>query len=159
MDPQVESALITSLGYIAAAAIGGLLFYRLDIIDTLLSRNKFLRLVGRWDSSWQYIDDPKRAPGREILVIERQKGSRIYGSITTEDYPDKKWEFEGNFTGHFLHLLYYPSKEADDKLFLDYGCYFFEMNGDGSFEGYSIGYDLEYNSITISKHRISKIKK
>lgn len=38
-------------------------------------------------------------------------------------------------------FTWHPSKQADDKLFLDYGCYFFELLGNGSFRGYAVGFD------------------
>jgi hypothetical protein len=56
------------------------------------------------------LNDTEKTTHRENFVITRQKGSRIYGYITMEEEPDKRWEFEGNFSGRFLQLFYYPQR-------------------------------------------------
>ncbi|MBI5779156.1 MAG: hypothetical protein HZA49_06840 [Planctomycetes bacterium] len=156
MNTDILTALIGAGGTIIGAIIGALLA-RTDFFDRLFKGSKFLSLVGKWKSTWEDYNYPNNAY-KELLVIERQKGSNIYGYITMEDKPDKKWNFEGNFSGRFLQLFYFPSKEAEDKLFLDYGCYFFEMQGNGAFKGYSIGFDYEANSMGVSTHRIERIR-
>jgi hypothetical protein len=93
---------------------------------------------------------------KESLIITKQKGSKIFGFITMDNEPDKKWEFEGNFTGRFLQLFYFPSKDAEDKLFLDYGCYFFDMLGDGTFDGYSVGFMWNENKTSVAKHKLKR---
>lgn len=104
------------------------------------------------------LNDRTKTNHLENFIITRQKGSRIYGYITMDDHPDKRWEFEDNFSGRFLQLLYYPSKEAEDKLFLDFGCYFFDMLGDGTFDGYSVRFYWETNSTDASKHKLKRAK-
>jgi len=157
MNTQVLVALIGAIGTVFGAILGALVG-RSNFFDRLFKGSKFWRLVGKWKSTWQDIDTTDNSLHRELLVIERQNGSRIRGYITMEDKPDKRWNFEGNFSGRFLQLSYYPSEEAEDKLFLDYGCYFFEMLGDGSFKGHSIGFDYERNKIGVSTHRLERIK-
>jgi hypothetical protein len=157
IDSSVLAALIIGVCTVIGAIIGALLA-RSDFLEKLFRGSKIYPLVGKWESTWEDIDDPNKVLQKELLVIERQRGSRTYGYITMEDEPDKKWNFEGNFSGRFLQLFYYPSKEAENKLFLDYGCYFFEMQTDGTFKGYSVGVYWETNKIGVSTHQLKRIR-
>ena len=150
MDSNILSAFIAGI-----FTVIGVILSQNDFFRNIFKGQKFLSLVGKWESTWKDLDNKD---DKELLVINRQKGNRIYGFITMEKLADKKWEFEGIFNGRFLQLYYYPSDESEDKLFLDNGCYFFEMLGDGTFKGYSVGFDYEKNSVTVSTHQLQKYK-
>lgn len=98
-------------------------------------------LLGKWESLWVEIVDNDKRTSRELFEITKQRGTRVYGNITMNTEPDKKWDLEGNFNGRFLQLFWSPSKDSNNKLFLDFGCYFFELKGRGLFEGYGVGYE------------------
>jgi hypothetical protein len=157
MDSDVLAAIIGAVATVVGAAIGALLG-RSDFLDKLFRGSKFTSITGKWESTWVDLNEAGKTSHRENFVITRQRGSRIYGYITMEEEPDKKWEFEGNFSGRFLQLFYYPSKDAEDKLFLDYGCYFFDMLGDGTFVGYSVGFDWQENATDVSKHKLRRVR-
>jgi hypothetical protein len=157
MDPTISAAVIGAVATIVGAVLGGALMQS-SVLDRLFSSSHFTQLVGKWDSIWTDLKDPQKKVFKELFVVTRQKGSRVFGYIIVEGKADKRWEFEGNFSGRFLQLYYHPSPEADDKLFLDYGCYFFDLQGDGTFKGYSVGFDHEENAIDVSEHRLKKIR-
>jgi hypothetical protein len=71
--------------------------------------------------------------------------------------PAKKWDLYGDFNGQFLRLFWHPSKDADDKDFLDYGCYFFEKKGTG-FTGYAVGYDWGTSKTEVCAHDLRPVK-
>lgn len=152
MDSNILSAFIVGIFTVIGAILS-----RTDYFRHLFRDKKDLSLVGKWESTWKDLDNKDEAHQNELLVINRQKGHKVYGYITMEKLADKKWEFEGYFNGRFLQLLYYPSDEAEDKLFLDNGCYFFERLGDGTFKGYSVGFDYEKNGVAVSKHQLKRI--
>lgn len=154
MEPEIIAAIIGVLGALIAAVLGGVVG-RSELIDRMRQGSKFWSLRGEWESTWQDLEAP-HASFAEVLVIERQKGTRVYGYITMHDEPNKRWDVEGVFSGRFLQLLYSPSESAADTLFLDYGCYFFELKGDGSFDGLSIGFSWDSNRIGASKHQLSR---
>lgn len=114
---------------------------------------RYPKLPKEWDSTWVDIQDEEKKEYRERLIITKQRGPKICGYILVDATPDKRWDFEGNFTGRFLQLFYYPSEKADDKLFQDYGCYFFELHGT-EFIGYSIGYDYIRRGLDLSEHKL-----
>ena len=157
MDSQITAAIIGATGAIIGAVVGAILSQR-GVLDRLLRSGKILNLTGTWESKWVDIGKPTAIGNKELLVIERQRGTKVYGYITMENEADKKWNFEGDFNGRFFRLMYHPSKEAENKLFLDYGCYFFQIQGDGSFDGYSIGFDWQTNEMGSSTHKLRKIK-
>jgi hypothetical protein len=53
--------------------------------------------------------------------------------------------------------MYYPSKKSHNDLFLDYGRYFFELQGDGEFVGYSIGFSWDLNRTYPSTHQLKRV--
>jgi hypothetical protein len=156
MEPTILSGIIGAIGTVVGAVLGAILA-RSEVIDNIFRRNKFLNLVGKWESVWKDLGNKNSAWSKELLIVERQKGSRIWGHIEMESEPDKRWDFEGNFSGRFLQLMYYPSKNSDNKLFLDYGCYFFELQGDGTFQGYSIGFSWDRNKTYPSTHQLKRV--
>jgi len=153
MDPTIIVGIIGAASTVGAALIG-----RSDIMDKIIKGADFPRVAGRWESSWKEIQNANTINFREILHITKQRGSKIYGYITMDSEPDKKWDLYGDFNGRFLRLFWHPSKEADDKLFMDYGCYFFELQGDGSFTGIATGFDWRTNAILTTEHILKRIK-
>jgi hypothetical protein len=153
MDSTLTAGIIGGAATMIAAFLG-----QKGILDKFLPGSKAIRLPHKWKSTWVDVDDESNEEFSESLFITRQKGAKISGYITMEKEPDKKWDFEGTFNGRFLQLSYFPSKDAENKLFLDYGCYFFELIGDGIFDGYSIGYYWNSSKITASKHQMKSIK-
>lgn len=121
--------------------------------DSLFRGRRYPKLPTEWTSSWVDLNDEHQGERKEQFFITNQRGPKIKGYILYDNAPDKRWEFEGNFTGRFLQLYYYPSEKADDKLFQDYGCYFFELQGD-EFVGYSVGYAYEAKQVDASKHKL-----
>ena len=150
----MTEALIGAVATILGAVVGAVLA-RYDILDKLRPGTRITNLVGTWEGRWKDLDDPEQSEHREIFNVTRQRGSKVSGHITVADDPDKVWSFDGNFSGRFLQLLYFPSSDAPNRFFLDYGCYFFEMQGDGSFDGYSVGFDWGSNSIGLSTHSLT----
>jgi len=67
------------------------------------------------------------------------------------------WDVEGDYNDRFLRLFWHPSSSSANKFFLDYGCYFFELQGDGTFKGYSVGYDSETNKVEADQHELRPI--
>ena len=129
-----------------------------NLFNKTRGKKNFL-VKGKWRSSWVDIGGLSKTENYEILIIDKQRGDDFSGFIEMESLPDKKWSFKGNlFKERFLQLYYYPSKDSPDKNFLDYGCYFLEVNGDGSFSGKSIGFEYENNNIQISNHKLIKLK-
>ena len=144
-------AWITGL-FAVAAAILGAIAGRSDLPERLRRGNLVWSLRGEWDSEWV----PPGETGtkkRELLVISKQNGSRVYGHITYDPDKGRRWDFEGQFSGRFLQLIYYPTPKVQAKNpFLDYGCYFFEMSGDGSFAGHSVSFIWDQNKTEVSPH-------
>ncbi|MBA5872350.1 MAG: hypothetical protein GDA68_20470 [Nitrospira sp. CR2.1] len=155
MDDSIGAALIGAIGLIAAAIIS-----RESILSRLISRSDVPSIAGKWDSSWEDCDgDTPNDYCRETLVIESQCGKRVKGHILmhTQSSKDKRWDIEGRFDGRFLQIIYWPSNLADNKHFVDCGCYFFELKGDGSFKGFSIGYSWVTNMIGPSNHQLVRV--
>lgn len=123
-----------------------------DLIPSIFTRKSGPNvLLGKWDSSWGPSAEEIEKE-HETITITRQSGTRIWGTArrATADDKDKEWELNGRFDGHFLQMLYYPSKNSPNKDFLDYGCYFFKKQGDGTMKGYSAGFgsDKGVDSVT-----------
>jgi hypothetical protein len=153
MDPILIVGIIGAASTIIAALIG-----RSDLMDKIIRGPNFPRITGRWESSWSETENDTEKTYKEIFHVTKQKGSRIYGYITMETEPDKRWDIYGDFNGRFLRLFWHPSRDADDKFFLDYGCYFFELQGNGSFTGYAVGFDWGTNKTEIGPHILRRVK-
>lgn len=149
MDTTLLASIIGGVATVIAAVLG-----QTGVFDALLHGRRYPQLPKEWDSTWVDIKDTAKKEHRERFFITKQRGSKVRGYITYDIAPDKRWEFEGNFTGRFLQLFYYPSEKADDKLFQDYGCYFFELRGT-DFIGYSVGYDYIGRELDLSEHKLS----
>lgn len=152
MDSTTIAAIIGATATIIAATLG-----QKGIFDKMFLGQRTVQLLGKWESTWIDFGDKTEKKYSENFYVTKQKGSKIFGYISMDSEPGKRWEFEGNFTGRFLQLFYYPSKDAEDKLFLDYGCYFFDLMGDGSFDGYSVGYYWDKNEKFVSMHSMKRV--
>ena len=149
MEPTIANALIGAGGAVAGAIVATILQHRLttgkgphgDLPD-----GGAPNIVGPWRSDW--TDYGSRRRGEEILTVRRQKGTTVEGEILVPAHPGKRWIFWGTFNGRFLQLCYYP----DGAAFQDYGCYFMEYQGDGSFEGHSVGYQWMDGKSGVSRH-------
>jgi hypothetical protein len=156
-DPSILAAIINGSCIIIGAIIGGLIG-RTDFFESMIHGRGVTDLKGTWESTWQDLDlktlkVETKETYKETLVVERQRGPRIYGYITMEN---QVWDFEGNFfNGRFLQLLYYPSEGGRNKI--DLGCYFFERQLNGTFKGYSVGIEWHKKDISISMHELKKI--
>lgn len=149
MDSTLTAGLVGAAATVFAAFLG-----QTGAFEALFRGKKYNKLPTEWVSTWIDIDDSKQKEHSEKFFITTQKRGKIRGYILYETAPDKRWDFEGNFTGRFLQLFYYPSDKADDNLFQDYGCYFFQLDGT-EFVGYSIGYDYEGRTIAASRHTLT----
>lgn len=117
-------------------------------------------ILGAWESTW---GEPPSGPfnRKENLVVSTQRHERVSGYVTREDQPKRKWEIDGRYDGHFLQMNYYPARDATDTDFLDYGCYFFSRQADGSFSGYSTGFgpfdEQPGEGLSIKIHRLQRV--
>ena len=152
MDSTLAASLIGAGATVAAALLG-----QSGAFEALFHGRRYPKLPTEWSSSWIDLKDQERKERKERFFITKQRGPKVRGYILYDTAPDKRWEFEGNFTGRFLQLFYYPSDKADDKLFQDYGCYFFQLEGT-HFVGYSIGYDYDARILDVSEHKL-EVKK
>ncbi|MGE3388092.1 MAG: hypothetical protein AB7K41_15285 [Bdellovibrionales bacterium] len=129
---------------------------------SLLTAHKYVKpLPDKWIGSWEYLDKSDKNVTQERLFITEQipakEGLNIKGYFTVDAEPEKRWEFSGNFTGKFIQLYYYPSDAADDGLFLDYGCYFFEIKNDGHFEGFSVACEWDEEIPSVARHMLKEL--
>jgi len=154
VDPTVVAAIIGASGVVVAAVVGALLG-RSGFIDKLFGVGRSLRLLGQWDSRWH---SNRTGDHREMLFISRQRGARLSGYITHENEPDKKWNFDGNFSGQYLQMMYYPAPDSKNRLFQDYGCYFLKLQPNGEFEGFSVGVDMDSGLIESDHHGIRQVR-
>jgi len=148
----MDSTLVASVVGATATIFAGFLG-RSGVLEALFRGRRYPKLPMEWISTWVDMEDQERKQHKERFFITKQKGARVYGHILYDTAPEKRWEFEGNFTGQFLQLFYYPSEKADDKLFQDYGCYFFEFRGT-EFVGYSVGYGYIGRELGLSEHKL-----
>ena len=157
MDPVIFAALIGAAGTVVGGVLGGVVG-RSEGWDRLTVRSRFPRLAGtRWESTWEDKVDGQAIPRKELFEFTAQKRGRVYGYITMDDHPDLKWEIEGDYNDRFLRLFWHPSTEAENKFFMDYGCYFFERQGSGSFKGYGVGFDSHQNKIDFGEHALRQL--
>ena len=154
----IIGGIIGAVATVIAAAI----MARPEMIGNIFGKHKIGNIKGTYRSYWKDMDEKDAPMEEERLVIERQNGLKISGYIEMDEEQerDKKWDFEGRFTGKFLQIMYYPSLKAENKMFVDYGCYFFELQGDGKlFKGYSAGVAWDKTeSLHTSIHWLEKIR-
>lgn len=158
MDPVITAAIIGGLSTVGAA-IAGAVIGRSEVIDRLFRRSRYPNLIGtKWESKWTEKDSENNEKElKELFEITWQRRDKVSGVITSEAFPDMKWTIEGDYNERFLRLFWQPSWDSPNQFFLDYGCYFFERNGDGSFVGFAIGYNSETNKVEVHEHSVRKI--
>lgn len=155
MTPVITAAIIGGICTIIAAVVGAMIG-KSDFLDRLLRKKSMPTFVGsRWESKWVDTKDGKTRERKEYFDFTKQRGNKVYGIITSDEYPNMKWNIEGDYNDRFLRLLWTPSRESTNQFFIDYGCYFFERKGDGSFIGYAVGFDNESNKIEVGKHELT----
>jgi len=120
----------------------------------------FPQLQGRWESIWHIQkEDGSINKHTETLYIDKQDGNRIKGYITSDE-PDQVGlvcNFEGFYNEGFLQLLWYPAPEVRSRDIIDYGCYFFKHEPDGTYHGYALGYYWNTARIDTYKHVLTRI--
>jgi hypothetical protein len=158
MDPAVIAALIGLVGVALGAVLREVLPGSVPVA-WLSGKPRGNRIVGKWRSSWGPLPE---GPARfsEEVTFTHQRGDRLEGHITRQEEPNKKWAIQGRYDGQFLQLYYFPAADAKDNDFLDYGCYFFRRQADGSFRGYSTGFgafeDRPGEGITTDFHELRR---
>ena len=158
METILIAALITSTATVTGAVIG-VTFGRSDWYQKIVARNPFPELGGtRLESTWTNVIDGKPRQYKECIEIKSQKRGRLYGCVTMDENPAFRWDVEGDYDGRFLRLFWHATPDSPNKFFLDRGCYFFERQGDGTFKGYSIGYDARLNKVAVDEHTIRQIQ-
>ena len=154
MDPATISITIGALATVVGGLAGGVAS-RSETWDRLISRSRFPRLAGTsWESTWKHDRRGQDQDEREVFTFLRQRKSRVFGTVAMASRPGMTWDIEGDYNDRFLRLFWSPAPSAENKYFLDYGCYFFERQGDGTFKGASIGYDAEANEVVADEHEL-----
>lgn len=158
----MDATTIVWIGF-AATVLSGIAsgyFSRTDAFDRLFSRDKGNILSGTiWESKWEETaSDGQKIAKSEIFRFDKQIKNRIVGSIEMPEYPQRKWVIEGDYNDRFLRLFWTPSKESSDRFFLDYGVYFFERTGKGSFHGYAAGFDADEDRVLVVDHSLTFVR-
>jgi hypothetical protein len=154
VEKDIVVALIGAAGAVSAAVMGGIIG-RSDWFQRSIARNPFPKLEGtRLESKWINLVEGKPKEYKEIIEIKKQKRGRLYGNVTMDEDPKLKWDVEGDYDGRFLRLFWHASH---DKFYLDHGCYFFERQGDGTFKGYSVGFDARLNKVHVDEHSVRPV--
>jgi hypothetical protein len=156
-SPTVIAAIIGLLGVIVGAFLNATLPMLIQSFGRTAKRHS---LVGEWDSSWGKLPHGP-LEHHEILKITKQHGVEVSGIARRIEQPGKEWEVKGRYDGTFLQMYYYPSANAKNIDFLDYGCYFLKRRADGSFEGFSTGfgtddYEPSQEGITTEFHMLKR---
>lgn len=158
MDSNLVAAGIGAIATVVGAVFGGIATQS-QIWENLFIRSRFPKLAGtRWESCWVEKINGAQCEQTEMFEFTMQRRGRVYGYITMEALPDLKWKIEGDYNDRFLRLFWHPSTEANNKFFLDYGCYFFERQGNGSFKGYAVGFDSQSNKVEIGQHTLRQLQ-
>lgn len=157
MDATIAAGIIGGICTLVAG-IGGALIGKSERFDRLFRKSNLPNFVGtKWESKWLETIQDKPEEFKEYFEFIRQKGNRVYGIITSDQFPDMKWSLEGDYNDRFLRLFWTPARDSENQFFLDYGVYFFERNGDGSFKGYAVGYHSETSKVEFGEHSLRKI--
>jgi hypothetical protein len=157
MDPKIIAGLIGGVCTVIAG-IGGAIIGKSEKFDRIFRTNDLPNFVGtKWESKWTESQDDECKEYREYFQFTKQKGNKIQGIITSDQFPGMKWNLEGDYNDRFLRLFWTPAKDSENQFFLDYGTYFFERNGDGSFKGYAVGFHSQTNQVEMGEHVMHKI--
>ena len=155
MDSTLLAGVIGGACTIVGSIAGGIITSS-ETWNRFTSKGRFSELSNtRWLSQW--IDIAANGEFKEVteqFFFHKQKRQRVYGSITSDSVKDMKWIIEGDYDGRFLRLFWQPDPSSSRRYFVDYGCYFFERQGDGTFKGYGTGYDSEHNKVIHGKNTL-----
>jgi hypothetical protein len=141
MSSDIVAAFITATSGIAGALLAVVL-PRATWFERLTSKHGKHSLLGTWISEWGPLPEGP-VSSTESLTITKHRREQVSGYITWETHNSRKWLFEGRYDGRFLQLIYFPAPDSEDRDFLSHGCYFFERAANGTFVGYSTGYDAD----------------
>lgn len=157
MDSTIIAGIIGGISSVIAG-IAGAIIGKSEKFDRIFRKSDLPNFVGtKWESTWTEKCNGEDKEFREIFEFTKQKGNRVHGVITSDQYKGMKWNIEGDYNDRFLRLFWTPAKDSENQFFLDYGTYFFERNGDGSFKGYAIGYDSRSSQVEFGEHVLNKI--
>ncbi|MEW6220950.1 MAG: hypothetical protein AB1634_15660 [Thermodesulfobacteriota bacterium] len=157
MESTIIAGIIGGISTIIAG-IGGAFIGKSEKFDRIFRKNDLPNFVGtKWESSWLETIEGKNEKFKEHFEFTKQKGDKVHGIITSDQYPGMKWNIEGDYNDRFLRLFWTPSKDSENHFFLDYGTYFFERNGDGNFKGFAVGYDSRTSQVEFGEHILKKI--
>ena len=157
MDSTVLASIIGGLCTVVAG-VGGAVISKSQFVDRIFRKSTLANFSGtKWESRWRENYGGQEKDYVEYLEFTRQRGNRVYGTITTDQFPDMRWDVEGDYNDRFLRLFWTPSKDSTNQFFVDYGCYFFERSGDGSFVGYSVGFDHERGGVHVDDHQLRRV--
>ncbi|MDD4506186.1 MAG: hypothetical protein PHE60_07440 [Sulfurospirillaceae bacterium] len=158
MDPTITAAIIGGTSTLVATVLGAVVG-RTKFVERIFQRSKYQRLIGtKWESIWHEDNvDGSTVEFKEVFEFTWQRTDKVGGTITSGHYPDMKWTIEGDYNERFLRLFWQPSDDSPNKYFLDYGCYFLERNGNGTFTGYAIGFSSETNRVEAHAHAVRKV--
>lgn len=157
MNPQVQAALIAVLGVIFGAILQATLPGS-SFATRLAGKPQGHRLNGLWTSSWGEIGS-QNLTHKSTLTITRHSGTTVTGHVSDSQFPARKLAIEGRYENDVLLMHYFPAPDAEDKDFIDYGCYFLRRQADGSFRGYSVGFPLTDSSLDacLDVHELRRI--
>lgn len=157
MEPVIIAGIIGGISTLIAG-IGGAIVGKSEKFDRIFRKNGLPNFVGtKWESIWIETTDGENEIFKEYFEFTKQKDNKVHGVITSGQFPGMKWDIEGDYNDRFLRLFWTPSKDSENKFFLDYGTYFFERNGDGSFKGFAIGYNSRTSQVECGEHTMKKI--
>lgn len=158
MDSTIITGIIGSISTVIAG-IGGAIIGKSEKFDRIFRKSDLPNFVGtEWESTWtEKTSNGEDKVVKEIFRFTKQKGNRVHGNITSEQYKGMRWNIEGDYKNRFLRLFWTPAKDSENQFFLDYGTYFFTQEGDGSFKGYAVGYDARTSKVEFCEHILKKI--
>lgn len=154
MAPEVLAAYIGAAATLGGAVLGGLAG-RSDLFARLTAARGVPSLKGTtWESEWK--------PGGEIqkkarIEFTRQQKGRVYGKLTMDGLKQIVWDVEGIFDGQFLRLFWHPNVNSLNKLATDIGVYFYQRQGDGTFIGWSVGYEFEDGQVHCDRDSLRQL--
>ncbi|RDI97316.1 hypothetical protein DVT68_16255 [Dyella solisilvae] len=67
------------------------------------------------------------------------------------------WDVEGIFDGQFLRLFWHPNIKSANKMATDIGVYFYQRQGDGTFVGWSVGYEFEDGKVHCDQDTLRQV--
>jgi hypothetical protein len=118
------------------------------------------RLLGKWKCTTIVEDQGSGGLQTEIVEIERAVGNRVYGKVSSQE-PDMSFcvcRLEGIWNELYLQMLWFPDIEDGSRDLVDYGCYFFEHQPNGSYKGYAVGFFWNQGRVATYRQTLSRIR-